>query len=200
VQRFCIFITCLGIRSLICNMSITIWTKASTRRKRIYSIIAVFLVAFAVTAIGTLTPVDPEQANQISDELNQTVSTLNARGALTQYIFGNNFLISLLMFIPIIGPLLGLFIMYNTGTVIGAIATAEGFPPLLALALVFIPIGLIEFAAYSTAMAESVWLFWRLINRKGLREIRVTSVFISICAVLLLVGAIVEVALISAAG
>ena len=176
------------------------WTKASTRRKRILSIIAVFIVALAITAAGTLMPVSTEEANQINDNLNQTVSTLSERGALTQYIFGNNFLICLLMFIPVIGPFLGLFIMFNTGTVIGAIATAEGFPPLLALALVFIPIGLIEFAAYSTAMAESVWLFWRLVTRRGLRELRVTSVFISICAVLLVVGAIVEVALISLAG
>ena len=182
-------------------MSITMWTKASTRRKRIYSIIAVFIVALAVTAIGTLTPVSPEEANQINDELNQTVSTLNERGALTQFIFGNNFLISLLMFIPVIGPLLGLFIMFNTGAAIGAIATANGFSPSLGLAALFLtPVAWLEFAAYSTAMAASVWLFWRLITRRGLRELRVTCIFISICAVLLLVGAIVEVVLISAVG
>jgi uncharacterized membrane protein SpoIIM required for sporulation len=181
-------------------MSLMMWTKASTRRKRIYSIIAVFIVVLAVTALGTLVPVSNEDAKQISDDLNQTVDTLNERGALTQYIFGNNFLICLLMFIPIIGPLLGLFILFNTGSVIGAISTTAGVSPILALALTLIPIGLIEFAAYSTAMAESVWLFWRLVTRRGIRELRLTSIFISICAVLLLVGAIVEVAIISIGG
>src|SRR3972149_3231792 len=127
-------------RSLISDMSIMIWTKASARRKRILSIIAVFIVALAITAAGTLMPVSTEEANQINDNLNQTVSTLSERGALTQYIFGNNFLICLLMFIPVIGPFLGLFIMFNTGTVIGAIATASGFSPSIALfALILTP-------------------------------------------------------------
>ena len=182
-------------------MSITIWTKASSRRKRIYSIIAVFLVALAVTAAGTFVPVSEEEANQISNDLNKTVDAVKEQGALTQYIFGNNFLISLLMFIPVIGPLLGLFIMFNTGVAIGAIATASGFSPSLGLvALALTPVFWLEFAAYSTAMAASVWLFWRLITRRGWRELRVTCIFISICAVLLLVGAIVEVVLISAVG
>ena len=181
-------------------MSITIWTKAPVRRKRIYSIIVVFIIALAITAIGTSIPLSAEEANQISNDLNQTTNTLKEQGALTQYVFGNNFLICLLMFIPIIGPLLGLFILFNTGSAIGAIATAEGINPLLALALVFIPIGLIEFTAYSTAMTESVWLFWRLVTRRGLRELRATCIFISLCAVLLLVGAVVEVGLISLAG
>jgi uncharacterized membrane protein SpoIIM required for sporulation len=176
-----------------------IWTKASTRRKRIYSIIAVFILAFILTAVGTLIPVSAEEVNQINDDLNQTISSLSERGVLTQYIFGNNFLICLLMFVPIVGPFLGLFIMFNTGNAIGAIAMAEGISPLLALVLVFIPIGFIEFTAYSTAMAESVWLFWRLVTRRGLRELRVTSIFISLCAGLLAVGAIVEGALISLA-
>ena len=179
-------------------MSIAIWTKASPRRKRILSIVIVFIVAFAVTVIGSFVPMDAAQADQISADLNQTVNTLESSGALTQYIFGNNFMITLLMFVPIIGPLLGLFIMFNTGTVVGAIATAGGYPPIVALAALFItPVAWLEFAVYSTAMAESVWLFRRLLQGRGMRELRNTTVFISICAVLLVVGTIVEVALIS---
>ncbi len=173
-------------------MSITIWTKASARRKRLFSIIAVFIIAIAITVIGTLVPISAQDANQISKDLNQTTNTLKDQGALTQFIFGNNFLICLLMFVPIIGPLLGFYILFNTGSAISAIATAEGINPLLAFALVFIPIGFIEFTAYSAAMSESVWLFWRLVTRRGLRELRVTCIFISICAVLLAVGAIIE--------
>jgi uncharacterized membrane protein SpoIIM required for sporulation len=182
-------------------MSIPIWTKASSRRKRILTIILVFVVAFAIMATGSLVPVDKGQAKQISDDLNQTVSSLSDQGVLTQYIFGNNFLICLLMFVPIIGPLLGLLIISNTGTAIGAIATASGTSPILALVALFVtPVAWLEFAAYSTAISESVWLFWRLIRGKGLRELKNTCIFISICAVLLVAGAIVEVALISLAG
>jgi uncharacterized membrane protein SpoIIM required for sporulation len=181
-------------------MKIPIWTKASIRRKRILSILAVFIIAFAVTAIGSLMPVDQQQANQISNDLNQTVTSLENNGVLVQYIFGNNFLICLLMFVPIIGPLLGFFILFNTGTVVGAIAKAGGYPPILALVALFLtPVAWLEFAAYSTAMAESGWLLRRFLQRLARRELRISTILISITAVLLVVGAIVEVTLLSIA-
>jgi hypothetical protein len=177
---------------------LAVWRKSSPRRKRIYSIIAVFIVAVIITLIGSFMPVDAEQAQQISNDLNQTVSTASQSGALAQYIFGNNFFICLLMFVPILGPLFGLFVLFNTGTAISAVATAQGFPAIFAfIALVITPVFWLEFAAYSTAMAESVWLFRRLLQRRGWRELRRTCIFVTICAVLLVVGAIVETALIS---
>jgi len=179
-------------------MSLSIWRNASPRRKRIYSIIAVMIVAVIVTVIGSLVPVDAQQARQISDELNQTITTATQSGSMVQYIFGNNFLICLMMFIPIVGPLLGLYALFNTGTAVSAIATTQGVPAIFAfIVLVITPVFWLEFAAYSTAMAESVWLFRRLLQGRGLRELRNTSIFISICAVILVIGAIVETALIS---
>jgi len=182
-------------------MSIKMWTNASSRRKRIYTIIAVFIVSIIITGVGALVPVDQQTANQIDNEINQTRETIGAQGNLTQYIFGNNFLICLLMFIPVIGPLLGMFILFNTGVAVSAISTAEGYPSSLVFVSLFLtPHFWLEFAAYSVAMAASTWLFWRLITRRGLREIRVTCVFIAICAVLLVAGAFVETWLINVLG
>jgi hypothetical protein len=179
-------------------MSLDMWRNASPRRKRIYSVIVVMIVAVIVTVIGSLVPVDAQQARQISDELNQTITTATQSGSMVQYIFGNNFLICLMMFIPIVGPLLGLYVLFNTGTAVSAIATTQGVPMVFAfIVLVITPVFWLEFAAYSTAMAESVWLFRRLLQGRGLRELRNTSIFISICAVILVIGAIVETALIS---
>lgn len=179
-------------------MNVAIWTQASPRRRRILSTLAVLVVALATTAIGSQSPMDSEEANQISESLNQTVATLKDQGALTQYIFGNNFMICLLMFVPIVGPLVGLYILFNTGSAIGAIATAGGYPPVLALIALFItPVAWFEFAAYSTAMAESVWIFRRLLQRLGVHELKKACIFISICAGLLVAGAIVEAVLIS---
>ena len=182
-------------------MSITIWTRASPRRKRILSTIFILIVAIAVTGLGTLVPIDQQEAKKISNDLNQTVTTLGNEGALMQYILGNNLLICLLMFIPIIGSLLGLYIMFNTGTVVGAIAAAGGYSPALALIALFItPVAWLEFAAYSTAMTESIWLFRRALQGRGFRELRKnTTMFITIATVLLAIGAIVETALISIA-
>ena len=179
------------------------WTKASTHRKRIYSVLAVLVVALVVTGLGSLVPVDQQTANQIDSQLNQTRDTLGAQGNLTAYIFGNNFLICLLMFVPLIGPLAGLFILFSTGVAISAIATSEGYPAWLLFTSLFIaPHSWLEYAAYSTAMAASVWLFWRLIKgrKRGFQELRVTCIFITICALLLALGAFVEVGLISLLG
>jgi len=106
-------------------------------------------------------------------------------------------MICLLMFVPIVGPILGFYILFNTGTVIGAVSTAEGIPAVVGLAATFIPIGIIEFTAYSTAMAESVWLFRRGLQGLELHELRNAGLLVLICAAVLLLGAALETALIS---
>jgi len=180
------------------DLSIAIWMSASSRRKRIYTIIAVFIIAVSVTILGSFIPVSAVDAQQINKDLNETVTTMQAQGTLVQFIFGNNFLITLVMFIPVIGPVLGLFIMFNTGNVVGAIAVSGGYSPIIALiALIITPVFWLEFAAYSTAMAESVWVFRRLLQGRGIRELRTMSIFVTITAVILAVGAVIETALIS---
>lgn len=184
-------------------LNLDIWRKASPRRKRIYSTIAIFVFAVIITIIGSLVPVDAQEANQINDALNQTVTTLGDEGVLTQFVFGNNFIICVLMFIPILGPLFGFYALFNTGIAISAIATAEGYPlSLVLLSLVLTPVFWLEFVAYSIAIAESIWLFRRILQgrSRGWRELKTAGFLVSICAVLLLLGAVVEVALISIAG
>jgi hypothetical protein len=178
-------------------MNLSIWRNASPIHKRMLSIVAIFIIAIIITGIGSLMPTDPQQARDISDNLNQTVNTMKQDDTLLPYIFGNNFMICLLMFIPVIGPLLGFYILFNTGTVIGAVSIAEGIHPIIALAVTLIPIGLIEFTAYSTAMTESIWLFRRITQKRGIHELKNTCVFISIAAVLLFLGAVIETILIS---
>ena len=174
------------------------WINASPRRKRILSTIAVLIVALMITAIGSLLPIDPQEAEQINRNLDQTVTSLSENGALMQFIFGNNLFICLLMFVPIVGPLLGCYILFNTGTVIGAIATAGGYPLTIAFVALFLtPVAWLEFTAYSVSMGESVWLFRRILQRRGKREFKNVCFFVTICAVLLLVGALTETALLS---
>lgn len=177
-----------------------IWRNASPKRKRIYSVIVVFGLSVIITLVGSFMPVDAEQARQINDKLNITLTTARENEMLMQYIFGNNFFICLIMFIPFVGPIFGFFVLFSTGAATSAVAAAQGFPSLLALfALVITPVFWVEYAAYSTAMAASVWLFRRILQGRGWNEFRNTCLFITLCAVLLAVGAIVETALITLA-
>ncbi len=48
------------------------WRNASSKRKRIYSIIFMFLIAVSLTLIGSLVPLSPQTAKEINDSINQT--------------------------------------------------------------------------------------------------------------------------------
>lgn len=182
------------------SFTLSFWKNASARRKRIYSIIFIFLIAVLVTVLGTLVPLNAQDARQISDSLNQTLNDNRANGTLPQYIFLNNFEISLLMFVPIIGAIFGLFTLFSTGVALGAIANVQGYPALLGFAVLLLtPIFWLEFISYAIGITESIWLFRRLTQRRW-RELKNTAIFIGICALLLAIGAIVEAWLILAAG
>jgi hypothetical protein len=174
------------------RFNLPFWHNASPKRKRIYSILLVFLVAVLALLIGTLTTLSHSQAQYISDTLNQTLNQNRANNTLIQHIFLNNFLICLLMFIPLAGAGLGLYILYDTGVALNAIASIQGYPVYLGiLDLVATPIFWIEFAAYAIAMAESVWLFRRLLQGRW-GELKWTAISIGVCALLLIVGAVIE--------
>lgn len=173
------------------------WRNASSRRKRIYSFVFIFIIAFVLTVIGSYIPLNHQDAQTISENLNSTLNAHKANNSLTEYIFLNNFEICLLMFVPIVGVVLGLGILFNTGIALGAIASIQGYPVWVGLlSLVITPVFWLEFTAYSIAIAESIWLTRRLFQRRVL-EVKNTVILIGICAVILIVGAIVEVFLIN---
>jgi hypothetical protein len=179
------------------KLALPFWNNASSKRKRIYSIVFIFIIAFILTVVGSFVPLSHQDAQTISSNLNSTLNEQRAKGNLTEYIFFNNFEICLLMFIPIIGAVLGFAILFNTGIALGAIASVQGFPIGLGLmSLVITPVFWLEFTAYSIAIAESIWLTRRLMQHRWL-EVKNTAILIAICAGILIVGAIVEVWLIN---
>jgi hypothetical protein len=179
------------------------WKNASSKRKRIYSAIPIFVIAVLLTVLGTLVPLSPQDAKHISDSTNQTIVEGTANGTLAVSIFINNFSLCLLMFIPVIGTILGLFIMFDTGVAIGAIisvqsttvapgaaANIQATTAILVLVLAGLTF-LLEYVSYAIGITESIWLFRRLTQRRW-RELKNTAILIGICALLLTIGAIVE--------
>jgi hypothetical protein len=180
------------------------WIDASPKRKRIYSALFVFALTLVAMAAGFAVPVSPEFAQEIYNQLNQTVTEGNATGTLAASIFTNNFLLCLAMFIPLAGIGIGLFIMFSTGLAFRAVLEAQlamgvsTTPPvafdfstaILALALVGITF-VAEFVSYTIGMTESVWLFRRLTQRRY-RELKITAKLIGVVALLLTIGALVE--------
>ncbi len=173
------------------------WRNASSKRKRIYLIILVFVLAFVVTAVGSYVPLSHSDAQSISNGVNATITSHKSTASLAEYIFINNFSICLLMFVPIVGPIVGMFIIFDTGIALGAISTVQGYPPFVALiSELILPIFWLEFIAYSTAMAEGIWLSRRLMQRRWF-ELKNMVILIGICAVILAGSAVLEAWLIS---
>ncbi|MBC7130419.1 stage II sporulation protein M [Candidatus Bathyarchaeota archaeon] len=177
------------------------WKTASSRTKRIYTIIAIFILSIIITFAGALTPLTMEQAEELSQDMENLVENLTDIGVLGQsaYIFGNNMMLCLSFFVPFIGPFIGAFVLYSTGVVIAAQSISMGVPPALTFILLFIfPFAWMEFIAYSTAISQSIWLTRRILKRKWRSELVNTCIMIAICAVILLAAAFIEAALLKA--
>lgn len=173
------------------------WNDASPRRKRLMTIVLVFIVSAIMMGISTLTPLSRQSADSIYNELNQTVATAKDSGNLLQYIFGNNLMITIMMLIPFIGPFLGFYAFYNTGVAIAATSIVRNYPPLAVyVSLWLTPVAWLEFAAYSTAIAASLWLTWRIMHQGARHELVNTSKFLSVSTLILLLGAIIETAIV----
>ena len=180
------------------------WLTASPRRKRIYSTGFILLLAVLATIAGTLVPISQQDAQVISDQLNQTVTQGTSGGTLIPDIFINNFSLCLLMFIPLAGLGIGLFILFSTGMAFRAVfeiqaanglsgaSTSNINPSTAILGLVLIgAVFLLEYVSYTIAMTESVWLFRRIMQKRW-SELKITAAVIGIVALLLIIGAIVE--------
>jgi hypothetical protein len=151
-----------------------------------------------------LVPISQQDAQIISDQLNQTLNQGTAGGTLIPDIFINNFSLCLLMFIPLAGLGIGLLILFSTGMAFRAVieiqaanglssATTGNIDPTTAiLALVLIgAVFLLEYVSYAIAMTESVWLFRRILQKRW-GELKIAAAVIGIVALLLIIGAVVE--------
>ncbi|TET65591.1 hypothetical protein E3J49_01295 [Candidatus Bathyarchaeota archaeon] len=182
-------------------MTFDFWRSAPTKIKRMLTILSFVFLSIIITVAGILTPLTDEEINISGEGLDATQQTIDGLPEMQQVslIFGNNFVICLVGFVPVIGAVFECYVLYSTGVVISAYTAYKGFqvdPLLLFFSLFLFPFVWLEFLAYSTAMAESFWLMWRMVQRKGKNEIKNACILISICAIMLLTGAIIEAALI----
>jgi hypothetical protein len=186
-------------------VGINLFRSYSSRSKRIITIAIFFILGVAATSIGAVQTLTQQEATDINHELDQLRSNITV-----QYIFGNNLFICLLMFVPVFGWIFGFIALYNTGVVIAAQSmtpAAQGVSPLVLFFTLFLfPFTWLEFISYSVGLAEGFWLMLRGIQRlintipSFRRELRNLSVLMTIVTLMLLAGAVIETALITATG
>jgi uncharacterized membrane protein SpoIIM required for sporulation len=155
-----------------------------------YSVI--YISAAQIYQVG-ITPEGSQQANATYQEIQETRITATAGS-----IFVNNFLVSIVLVIPIAGLVGFLFVLFNTGQVIGLLAAATGYTPEAYVIATAIPIGLMEVCAYAILGAESMYVAALALNKNEARDRIVKQSWKSfiLFIVILLVAAIVEAILI----
>jgi hypothetical protein len=139
---------------------------------------------------GTQTKLDYSSSIKLKEEFMRKIQDLNYIG-----IFANNLAISIIMFIPGIGILFGLFSGYSTGTVFSAIAqtsqsTASQISPLFIL---LTPFGIMEIFSYGLAISRSSLLLVSLIKKENvLKQFKYTLIEVIIATLILFFAALIE--------
>jgi hypothetical protein len=153
--------------------------------------VALGIIAFLILYwTGTQINLDYDSSIKLKEEFMKKIQGLNYIG-----IFANNLTISIIMFIPGIGILFGLFSGYSTGTVFSAIAqtsqaTADQISPLVIL---LTPFGIMEIFSYGMAISRSSLLLISLIKKDHVsKQLKYTLIEITIVTVILFFAALIE--------
>ena len=184
------------------NVDLPFWRNV-TKHKRVYSTLCVNIV-YSSDFADMLVQLSRKGTSNIQSTKPDRNREYCQR-TIIPAIFLNNFSLCLLMFIPLAGLAIGLFILFSTGMAFRAvfdIQTASGLSGAASAEiqastaiLVLTTIGivfLLEYISYAIGMTESIWLFRRIIQKKWRSELKYLAVTIGIVALLLIIGAIVE--------
>ncbi len=162
-------------------------------KKRVIIVLIFTFTLYSLLYIASTIPLSSEEADLLMKEAEEI---FKQRFTIID-IFLNNFLISLIMLIPVAGPIVGGYIIFTTGRLLGALSVSTGFPPILLISLTIITIyGLIEFLAYGTAFTESILFTYSIFKKKTRIESRWLIISIAGTAILLLAAAALEYTLI----
>ncbi len=173
--------------------------KLGALSNRVFVMVGVILLCFAATAFGAASSVDPSDVQQINEDEERMRDALEYAGV--SIVFGNNLMLCLIMFVPVLGPFFGSYVLYSTGRVIAAIGSASGMNPLVLFASLFVyPFAWLEYICYALAISESLWLVHAMTKNRLREEVTRAVKNIAICSILLLLAAFIEVLMIIALG
>lgn len=164
-------------------------------KRRILYLLVGILVFLIFFTIGTSVTFDKSTSQLLKEQFENKIKNIDSIG-----IFVNNFLISILMFVPGIGIAFGLFSGFSTGNIF-MIITRDlpiQIPPLLIFLTIF---GMMELVSYGIAISRSYLLLISIVKRTNIKENLIyTGIEIGIVAIILFFSAIIEWDLIKQSG
>lgn len=165
------------------------WRGALSLKNRLIFILIFTIALYSLLYISSAMPLSADEMNMLREEAERI---LREKYTIID-IFLNNFMISLIIFIPLVGPFIGGYVIYFTGRLIGSLAASTGIPSIFLISITIITFyGLIEFLAYGTAFTESIIFAYSIFKKKSRIELRWLIISIVAVAVLLLIAATIE--------
>ena len=164
-------------------------------KRRILYLLVGILVFLIFFTIGTSVTFDKSTSQLLKEQFENKIKNIDSIG-----IFVNNFLISILMFVPGIGIAFGLFSGFSTGNIF-MIITRDlpiQIPPLLMFLTIF---GMMELVSYGIAISRSYLLLINIVKRTNIKENLIyAGIEIGVVAIILFFSAIIEWDLIKQSG
>jgi hypothetical protein len=176
--------------------------KFATLSSRALFLLFILAFCFTITLFGTTAQLEASEATEINENLQEIRETIEVFGI--PIIYGNNLMHCMIMFLPFIGSVWGINVLYSTGRVIASAGIMSGANPQLLYILLFLyPFTWLEYISYSIAISESFWLLYSIIKSKFKyikNEAKNAYKAIAICSILLLIAAFSEIIILMSLG
>ncbi|MDN5845051.1 MAG: stage II sporulation protein M [Candidatus Nitrosocosmicus sp.] len=131
---------------------------------------------------------DESFSKELSKNFIEQISDIDEFG-----IFLNNLKIALVMFIPVIGLVMGTISGFSTGLVFNSIMNLSGVTYSNPLVIFLTPFGILELVSYGLAISRGCILFFELLKKKFTKKsLFYLLIEVALVSGMLLVGAIIE--------
>lgn len=153
----------------------------------LFLFIAMFFF-LGVFYLGFSFKMDESFSKELSKNFMNQISGIDEFG-----IFLNNFKISLVMFIPVVGIIMGTISGFSTGLVFNSIMNISGVSYYNPLIIFLTPFGILELFSYGIAISRGGILLFELLKKKFTKKSLIYLLIeISLVSSMLFIGAIIE--------
>ena len=159
-----------------------------TFKKRLVFFFIAMLFFLGIFYLGFSFRMDESFSKELSKNFINQITDIDEFG-----IFLNNLKIALVMFIPVIGLIMGTISGFSTGLVFNSIMNLSDVTYSNPLVIFLTPFGILELAAYGLAISRGCILFFEILKKKFTKKsLFYLLIEVALVSGMLFVGAIIE--------
>ena len=159
-----------------------------TFKKRLVFFFIAMLFFLSIFYLGFSFRMDESFSKELSKNFINQISDIDEFG-----IFLNNLKIALVMFIPVIGLVMGTISGFSTGLVFNSIMNLSDVTHSSPLVIFLTPFGILELASYGLAISRGCILFFEIVKKKFTKKsLFYLLIEVALVSGMLFVGAIIE--------